>query len=164
MDDGNYLHTAPVTFLVSIVISIICISLFAGCTTTTTVITQPVPAASVNTQDNGQVSIILELAITSEERQTGLMHREQLDWYSGMLFVFDVDAPYAFWMKNTLIYLDMLYISYNGTIVHIRHNAEPLNETAYIPPALCRYVLEVNGGFCEAEGIAVGDEVDFTGF
>ena len=164
MDDSNCQHPVPVTFLVTISISIIFISLLAGCTTMTTVTTQSVPTAIVNTQDNGKVSITLELAITGEERQTGLMHREQLDWNSGMLFVFDVDAPYAFWMKNTLIYLDMLYISYNGTVVHIRHNAEPLNETAYMPPVFCRYVLEVNGGFSEVEGIAVGDKVDFIGF
>ena len=138
----------------------------SGCTTQSTPSSQTtatLPYAVINTFTGDDVVVELEIPKTQEEMIQGLMNRSQLDYYSGMLFVFENDAAYSFWMKNTLIYLDVIYISSNGTIVHIRHNAEPLNETIYTPPVPCRYVLAVNGGFSMAEGVELGNHVDFTG-
>jgi len=168
-------HVSPSTsmrvLLIVVAVSVLAASLSPGCTTTSTQTTatthhttsSTVPLAVINTSDR-ELEVELELALTWQEQQTGLMYRTYLDRDAGMLFVFSFDAEHGFWMKNTLIPLDMVYISLNGTVVHIRHQAQPLDETIYHPPVPCRYVLEVNGGFCSTEGVAVGDLVDFIGF
>lgn len=133
-------------------------------TPSTSATTNPAPPLAVITTTGGGIVVVaLELAATPEQRATGLMFREHMDWYAGMLFVFDYDSTHAFWMRNTLIPLDVLYILSNGTVVHVRHQAQPLDETVYYPPVPCRYVLEVNGGFCDAEGVAEGSQVTFAG-
>ena len=121
------------------------------------------PIAVITTNGGGTVTVVLELAITPEQQARGLMFREHLEPNAGMLFIFGYDAPHGFWMRNTLIPLDVLYISYDGAVVHIRQQAQPQDETIYIPPAPCRYVLEVNGGFCDREGVADGSQVTFVG-
>lgn len=78
-----------------------------------------------------------------------------------MLFVFPEEQPLSFWMKNTPLPLDIIYINTDFTIVHIATNTTPYS-TAQIPsrhPA--KYVLEVNGGFCQQQGIVAGDQIEF---
>jgi hypothetical protein len=104
----------------------------------------------------------VEVARTFNERAVGLMNRTELQKDSGMLFVFEEDGEYNFWMKNTLISLDMIWISSDKKVVFIKNNAEPCKQEvceSIKPNAIARYVLEINGGLAEQENIKPGDDV-----
>jgi uncharacterized protein len=106
----------------------------------------------------------VELAQTDEQRQTGLMGRENLDKDKGMLFVYGEDGVYTFWMKNTLIPLDMIWIDGNGTVVRIIKNAEPCGKEycpSINPNKKARYVLEIRGGEADSIGLAEGNKIVF---
>jgi uncharacterized protein len=111
----------------------------------------------------GDQTFAVELAITPKERERGLMHREQLADDAGMLFLFEREKVQSFWMKNTRIPLDMVFIAQDGTIAGIVENAEPLTLTSRNVALPSRYVLEVNGGLCRKRGIAAGQRVRFEG-
>lgn len=104
----------------------------------------------------------IEIASTDQQREQGLMYRDSLGADQGMLFVFPAEAPQAFWMKNTRIALDILYIGANGTIVSIAENARPYDETSLPSQAPAQYVLEIPGGMCAERGIQAGDSVSWT--
>jgi uncharacterized protein len=102
-----------------------------------------------------------ELALTPDQWQRGLMFRKSLPENSGMLFVFPDEAIQSFWMKNTLIPLDMIFISANDRVVDIKNNflpctTDPCPTYQSVLPA--KYVLEVNAGMVQKEGIAIGDQ------
>ncbi len=99
----------------------------------------------------------VEIADTPEEHTQGLMNRSGLAADSGMLFIFYDDDVRQFWMENTLIPLDMVFIGYDGKIVDIHQNATPLSREVIKSSGPCRYVLEINGGACQARHISVGD-------
>jgi uncharacterized protein len=101
----------------------------------------------------------VEVASTPEEISRGLKYRTRLAPDAGMLFVFDSDDNRFFWMKNTLIPLDMVYISSGGRVVGVRENAVPRSMRLIPPPGPCRYVLEVGGGQCRRQGVCAGDPV-----
>jgi len=101
----------------------------------------------------------VELAETSEQRETGLMFREQLDEGSGMLFVFEDEKIRKFWMKDTYIPLDMIFINSNGEIVGIVENAEPKTLTPRFVNTPNMYVLEINSGLVKKYGINEKDIV-----
>lgn len=106
----------------------------------------------------------IEIVNTSEEREKGLMNRENLDLEKGMLFVFEKEGEYNFWMKNVLISLDIIWIDESKEIVFIKNNAEPCRTElceSFNPDKKAEYVLEVNGGMMEEMGIKIGDEVEF---
>ncbi len=84
------------------------------------------------------------------------MNRESLPRMSGMLFVYEKPQPVAFWMKNTLIALDMLFMDETGTVQRIHENARPLDTTAIPGGEAIRYVLEINGGMARLLGITPG--------
>lgn len=107
--------------------------------------------------DNG-ASFSVEFARTPDEWAKGLMFRESLPEHQGMLFVFDEEKPRRFWMKNTLIPLDMIFLDANKTVVFIHENAEPCEQDPckLYPSPPAQYVLEVNGGSAEKNGIVVG--------
>ena len=106
-----------------------------------------------------EIKFEVELALNDAERARGLMYREKLGPYDGMLFDFHQDAPVSFWMKNTLIPLDMLFIASDGTIKHIHSNATPLSTDAIPSQFPVRAVLEINGGSARLLGIKPGDKV-----
>jgi uncharacterized membrane protein (UPF0127 family) len=106
-----------------------------------------------------EVKFDVELALNDAERSRGLMYREKLGPYDGMLFDFFQDAPVSFWMKNTLIPLDMLFIAGDGTIKHIHSNATPLSTESIPSQFPVRAVLEINGGSARLLGIKPGDKV-----
>lgn len=113
----------------------------------------------------GDVTVHVEIANTEREREVGLMNRTFLPENSGMLFVFDREAVLYFWMKNTLIPLDMIFISESMTVVRIEHMTKPCRSDPcplYPSQAPARYVVEVNGGFAQAHGITVGTTVRFV--
>jgi uncharacterized membrane protein (UPF0127 family) len=108
---------------------------------------------------NARHTFTVELARTAEEMQRGLMFRTSLAADHGMLFLYADDQPVSFWMKNTFIPLDLLFIDRQGTILRIAQRAVP-QSTALIPSGEpVRAVLEVNGGTAGRLGIAVGDRV-----
>jgi uncharacterized membrane protein (UPF0127 family) len=101
----------------------------------------------------------VEMAITPEEKEHGLMFRRELPEGQGMLFDFQFDQNVAFWMKNTYIPLDMLFIRADGRILRIAENTEPLSERNIPSGGPVRAVLEVIGGTAKKLGIAAGDRV-----
>lgn len=105
--------------------------------------------------------IDVEIAENDTERQKGLMFRPFLSDSVGMLFVFDEPSPQSFWMRNTMISLDIIYVGQDKKIVSIQKNAKPYSEESLPSFGDAQYVVEVNGGYCDKYGIQVGDKVDF---
>jgi uncharacterized membrane protein (UPF0127 family) len=121
----------------------------------------PAPRVVVETAAGRSLPVQVELARTDEERARGLMNRRQLAEGAGMLFLFSETEPRAFWMKNTFIPLDMLFIDDAGRVVGLVERAEPLTTSPRDPGVPSRYVLEVNGGWAERHGVRPGDRVRF---
>lgn len=103
----------------------------------------------------------IELAQTDEAIQYGMMYRKSMDFDRGMLFKMQYERPQSFWMKNTYISLDIIYINSQMNIVSIQEKAEPLSEKSLPSYEPAIYVLEVNGGYSEAMGVKPGDKVVF---
>jgi len=101
------------------------------------------------------------LAQTEAERAQGLMYRSVLGPREGMLFVFDREGVYPFWMKNTLLSLDILWISSDFRVVHIAANTLPMSTLSLDPGKKARYVLEIVGGTASKLGIRVGETLVF---
>lgn len=103
----------------------------------------------------------VEIADTPSERERGLMNREDLGENSGMFFIFDSEGEYSFWMKNTLIPLDLIWISENLEVVDVK-TAEPCAPEfcdIYTPKGSAKYVLEINAGEAERFGITTGEKI-----
>lgn len=111
--------------------------------------------------DKGEVAVAVEVVATEPRIERGLMYRQHLPPDQGMLFLLDVEKDWAFWMRNTLIPLDMIFIAHDLTIAGIVQNAEPQTETLRRVGKPARYVLEVNGGFTAAHGVTAGGKVRF---
>jgi len=103
----------------------------------------------------------VEVVTTPETRAQGLMFRKAMAANAGMLFIYPDEQAVSFWMKNTLIPLDMLFLKADGSIAHIAHNAVPMDETPIDSGAVVKAVLEVNGGTAAALGIKEGDRVEY---
>jgi uncharacterized membrane protein (UPF0127 family) len=113
---------------------------------------------------NGK-SVTAELAVTDEERARGLMFREKVLPDQGMLFVFEREDLHAFWMKNTLIPLDMLWLDSDRRVIHIAANVPPCRADpcpSYGPDTPARYVLELRAGGAAANVIKTGDRLQFV--
>jgi uncharacterized membrane protein (UPF0127 family) len=121
----------------------------------------PPPRVVIETAGGARLAVAVELARTDAERTRGLMHRRQLAPEAGMLFLFEENQPRAFWMKNTLISLDMIFIDEGGRVVGLIERAEPLTTSPRDPGVPSRYVLEVNGGWAARHGVRPGDRVRF---
>ena len=117
------------------------------------------PRARIHTS-GGVTEVILEVVDTPETMQRGLMYRTALADDHGMLFVFPSDADHQFWMKNTLIPLDMIFITSDGRIAGIRANTTPLSTASVGVGQPTRFVLEVPGGYAARRGIAPGDQIE----
>ncbi|QDY69235.1 DUF192 domain-containing protein [Qingshengfaniella alkalisoli] len=112
----------------------------------------------------GQASFTVELADTAQERARGLMHRESLGARSGMVFVYDEPQPVSFWMRNTLIPLDMIFIGPDGIVRSVHENAIPHDESPISAGPDILAVLEVNGGTAGRYGIGEGTEIRHPAF
>lgn len=108
---------------------------------------------------SGEVEFSVELALTPDDRATGLMNRESMPPDHGMLFRFDQTRPVLMWMKNTPLPLDMLFIDETGTLVGIAPDTTPFSENIIASPGPVRYVLELNAGTAARLGITAGDRV-----
>jgi uncharacterized membrane protein (UPF0127 family) len=104
----------------------------------------------------GQARFSVEVVDTPESRAQGLMFRESLPRSAGMLFIYEAPTRASFWMRNTLIPLDMLFVDPAGVVTHIHHEARPLDETPIPGGDNVLMVLEVNGGMARAMGIEPG--------
>lgn len=103
----------------------------------------------------------VELAVSEEERAQGLMFRKDLAPNAGMLFLYNQDQAVTFWMKNTYLPLDMIFIASDGKITQIVRRAQPLSENLIPSNTYVRGVLEVNAGIADRLDIEPGDQVDF---
>lgn len=101
----------------------------------------------------------VEVADTNETRAQGLMFRTEMAPDAGMLFDFKAEQPVYFWMKNTYLPLDMIFIRANGTVARIEANTVPLSERSVPSGSPVRYVLEINAGRSAAIGLKPGDVV-----
>lgn len=113
--------------------------------------------------DSGEHSFNIEVAATDQERALGLMFRRSLPEHAGMLFLYDRPRPIVMWMKNTLIPLDMVFISQDGSVHRIESDTEPFS-TAVIPSeGAVVGVLELNAGAARKIGLKPGDKVIYPG-
>jgi uncharacterized membrane protein (UPF0127 family) len=109
----------------------------------------------------GEITFQAEIADTPAERNQGLMFREHMGETEGMLFLFPDEAPRSFWMRNTLIPLDMIFVRADRTILGIVENAEPKTDTSRAVEGQSQFVLEINGGLSQKHGIARGQTLTF---
>jgi len=114
--------------------------------------------------DFGKARFAVEIADDPQERAIGLMHRTEMASAAGMLFVYPRPQSVAFWMRNTLIELDMLFVDPLGVVRNIHHRAQPLSETAIPGGDGLTHVLEINGGMSRMLGIKVGDQLQHPSF
>jgi uncharacterized membrane protein (UPF0127 family) len=118
------------------------------------------PEVSLETA-GGEKIISVEISDTSEERATGLMNRTGLAENAGMFFVFEDEKPVRFWMKNTLIPLDMIFFDEDYRVVKMQKNALPCEKdpcAVYPSEKPAKYVLEVPAGTCDRIGLKEGDK------
>lgn len=112
-------------------------------------------------KDSIQIVLDIEIANTEYEILTGLMYRNTMESNQGMLFVFDDVAPRSFYMKNTKIPLDLIFIDGNNHIVSFQKNAKPFDETSLPSLAPAKYVLEINAGLVDAWNVLVADSISY---
>ncbi|WP_346317762.1 DUF192 domain-containing protein [Chitinophaga sp. YIM B06452] len=134
----------------------------------------PAPADGPVFKNEGQLSFIskakgdtiktiaIEIAETDEERAKGLMDRKSMEDTQGMLFIFSAPEEQSFWMKNTYISLDIMYVNENFEIVSIQKYATPLSEESLPSFKKAQYVVETNAGFADKYKVAYGDKIAFT--
>ncbi|MBT8245201.1 MAG: DUF192 domain-containing protein [Winogradskyella sp.] len=103
----------------------------------------------------------IEIADDEYQTQTGLMYRNSMKDKQGMLFIFPNEIARSFYMKNTRIPLDIIYISKDSSIVSFQKNAKPFDETSLPSNVPAKYVLEINAGLTNTWKLEVGDKIDF---
>lgn len=106
-------------------------------------------------------TVDIEIADDEVKRMQGLMYRETMKESQAMLFIFPDEAERSFWMKNTIVSLDMIYANARNEIVGIQKNTTPYSEESYPSNAPARYVVEVVAGYCEGRSIKVGDQIEW---
>lgn len=130
-----------------------CVLLLAACQ-------QQLPVKDlIVTTKQGERHFTVEMALSPEEQQRGLMFRDQLDNDKGMLFLFDSMRELTFWMKNTRIPLDIIFVAKDGEIVHVHANAKPYDETPLPSLHPAQAVLEIPGGQAHTQNIEAGDRL-----
>ena len=115
-----------------------------------------------NTESDTLAVIDIEVADNDQKTAQGLMYRSSMPENVGMLFLMPREDIQGFWMRNTYIPLDMIFVNSNKQIVTIHANTTPMNENSYISTAPALYVVEVNAGYCNKNNINEGDKIDFT--
>ena len=118
----------------------------------------------IQTAQGARHTFSVEIARTPEQQMQGLMYRRSMPADSGMLFVYDQDAPIAMWMKNTLIPLDMVFIARDGRIVYVFERAVPMSLETITADRPVAGVLELNGGTAARLGISEGGRVLYPAF
>jgi uncharacterized protein len=119
------------------------------------------PRVVLTSPGQDPVTVAVEVVETDAARQRGLMYRKHLAPDAGMLFIFEREEPHSFWMHNTLIPLDIMFIKSDWTVLGIVENAEPHTDTLRNVPGESQYVLEVNAGFSRRHGLQAGSTVHY---
>jgi len=136
--------------------------------------TTPSPKENTNFEKEGTLKFVkagssevikeleIEVSDTESERNQGLMYRQSMKDGEGMLFIFEKSENQAFWMKNTYISLDIMFINEALEIISIGKNTKPLSQQSLRSGGPAMYVVEVPGGFTDAYGISPGDRISFV--
>ena len=141
----------------------------AACSAGTTTEVQAQGAAATSLVDDfravlhtssGDYPFTIEIADTPQEQQRGLMFRQELAPDAGMLFDYGSERKVSFWMQNTYIPLDMVFIAADGTVKYIHENAMPLDPTSIASRFPVRFVLEIPGGRSAEIGLKAGDKIE----
>lgn len=153
---------------------IILLLLFGGGLTTSSFLKTNAPQNIPKSQDQKVIPVSIknltvsaQLAVNQEERKNGLSGRDSLPFDQGMLFIFEKEGQYTFWMKEMRFAIDIIWIDEKKTIVDIAKNVPPeLGEKdrelmIYRPRANAKYVLEINAGLSDLNNLEVSDKVDF---
>lgn len=115
-----------------------------------------------NSSTDTLATIDIEIADNDQKTAQGLMYRSSMPQNAGMLFLMPREDIQGFWMRNTYIPLDMIFVNSMMEIVTIHRNTTPMKENSYVSTAPALYVVEVNAGFCLKNNINKGDKIDFT--
>lgn len=132
---------------------------FAPCANQETTSSSQTTKNTVSVQGTQEMTYSVEIADSEAERQTGLMNRTSLDESAGMLFIFNQNVRTSFFMKDTFISLDIIFIDENSNIIFIAENTVPLSTDLITPDSSFRYVLEINAGQSVKNGFAVGNKI-----
>jgi len=124
---------------------------------------QAEPKVTITTKDGRNVSFTVEIADTPSKREMGLQYRRDLAADRGMIFLFPAESQQSFWMKNTPLPLDMIFINRERKIVGIVEQTAPFSLDPRSVGAPSQYVLEINGGLAKRHAIKAGDAVRFDG-
>lgn len=119
--------------------------------------TETRPMVRIGTRHGEVAEVLVEVVDTPEARNRGLMYRKELPEGHGMLFLFENEANHTFWMKNTEIPLDLLFLGPGGHVVGVHENAVPYSTEPIAVAAPSKSVLEVPAGFVKRHGISIGD-------
>ncbi len=111
--------------------------------------------------NNSITKIDLEIADTDFDRQLGLMFRKSMETNQGMLFIFPVQETLSFWMRNTYLPLDMIFVNADKKIVTIHKNTKTLSDQSYASTEPAKYVVEVVAGFTDKFSVKVGDKINW---
>ncbi len=123
--------------------------------------TLPIGKVELEIENRQLVTLKVEVASQPKEQQMGMMFRESLPDDAGMLFLFPTQRHQSFWMRNTLLPLDLFFIDSSWNVVGVVENAEPLTESPREIDADSQYVLEVNAGFAKKYGFGAGTKVRY---
>jgi uncharacterized membrane protein (UPF0127 family) len=121
------------------------------------------PKVTISTREKGDLGFQVEVADSPAKREMGFQYRRELARDRGMIFLFPAESDQTFWMKNTPIPLDMIFISRDLKIVGIVEQATPFSLDSRSVGKPSQYVLEINGGLAKRMGIEAGDAVRFDG-
>lgn len=105
-------------------------------------------------------TVSVELALDVPTRTRGLMHRPSLGEDAGMLFVFPDSAPRTFWMRNTLVPLDLIFLDDQGRVINVEEAPPMVERPGFHSDRAARYVLELNRGWCSRHGLQAGDRIE----
>jgi uncharacterized protein len=122
---------------------------------------QAQPQATIATEGGRELTFQVEVADTPAKRELGLQYRRDLAVDRGMIFLFPAESQHSFWMKNTPIPLDMIFINRDRKIIGIVEQAVPFSTDSRSVPGASQFVLEINGGLSKRHGIKAGDSVRF---
>lgn len=111
--------------------------------------------------NNPITKIDIEIADTGDDRQNGLMYRKSMEMNQGMLFIFPVEELQSFWMRNTYLPLDMIFVNADKKIITIHKNTKTLSDQSYASTEPAQYVVEVNAGFADKYSLKTGDKINW---
>jgi uncharacterized membrane protein (UPF0127 family) len=148
-DQGYGYYACIVRLFIPLILFLLC-----ACASAST------PQVTIHPQSGQPVPVAVEIANTPQKRAFGLMFRKDLSESQGMLFLFPREEPLSFWMKNTPLPLDIVFINSARTIISITANTTPFSEEPLPSAGPAQFVLEVNAGFCQKHGITTGARVD----